>query len=89
MARLRYTVRKRGKLFWQPTAEMRALGFGAKPLGDDGPEAWAEAARLFQTWEKAKADRGKVTDYPAGSFGAYYDRLKGKGALLLHRLRLD
>lgn len=74
--RLRYTVRKRGKLFWQPTAEMRGFGFEAKALGDDGPAAQAEALRLYETWLKAKAERGKVTDYPAGTFGAYFDRFK-------------
>lgn len=75
--KLRYTVKKRGKLFWQPTAEMRALGFEAKPLGADNAESRAEARRLAATWDDAKAKRGKVTDYPAGSFGAYYDRLRG------------
>lgn len=78
--RLRYTVRKRGKLFWQPTPEMRALGFEPKPLGPDGPEAQAEALRLYQAWLKAKADQGKVTGYPPGTFGAYWDRLRGSRA---------
>lgn len=74
--RLRYTVKKRGKLFWQPTAEMRALGFEAKPLGDDTEAARAEAKRLVASWDKAKAEQGKVTSYPAGTFGAYFDRFK-------------
>jgi hypothetical protein len=74
--RLRYTVRKRGKLFWQPTPEMKALGFMPKSLGDDGPAAHAEALKLAAAWDQAKANRGKVTDYPAGSFGAYFDRFK-------------
>lgn len=74
--KLRYTVRKRGNLFWQPTPEMRALGFRPKALGADSPEAQAEALRLYQTWERAKAERGRVTSYPPGSFGAYFDRFK-------------
>lgn len=74
--RLPYTVRKRGKLFWQPTPSMRALGFEPKALGDDGPEAQAEALKFYAAWQKAKADQGKVTDYPAGTFGAYFDRFR-------------
>jgi hypothetical protein len=74
---LRYTVKKRGNLFWQPTPEMRLLGFLPKPLGPDGPEAHAEALRLAAAWDKALAERGKVTDYPPGSFGAFWDRLRG------------
>jgi hypothetical protein len=41
VVRLRYTVKKRGNLFWQPTPEMRALGFEPKPLGPDGAAAQA------------------------------------------------
>ena len=74
--RLRYTVKRRGKLFWQPTPEMRALGFLPKPLGDDGPEAQEAALRLYRGWLKAKQERGIVTRYPTGSFGAFYDRFK-------------
>jgi hypothetical protein len=75
--KLRYTVRKRGKLFWQPTPEMRALGFQPKALGEDGPAAQGEALRLYQAWMKAKGERGKVTTYPPGTFGAYWDRIRG------------
>jgi hypothetical protein len=74
--RLAYTVRKRGKLFWQPTKAMRALGFEAKALGEDGPAAQAEALKLYAAWQRAMSDRGKITDYPAGSFGAFFDRFK-------------
>jgi hypothetical protein len=77
IVRLRYTVKKRGKLFWQPTPEMRAMGFEPKALGPDGPEAHAEALKLAQAWDQARQDRGKVTDYPPGTFGAYWDRLRG------------
>lgn len=75
--KLRYTVNKRGKLFWQPTAEMRALGFSAKALGDDTPESRAQAKALAEAWDRAKKEREKVTAYPPGSFGAYWDRLRG------------
>jgi hypothetical protein len=76
VVRLRYTVRKRGKLFWQPTPEMRALGFEPKPLGPDGPETQAEALRLAGEWDKARFERGIVTRYPPGTFGAYWDRFR-------------
>lgn len=78
--KLRYVVRKRGKLFWQPTPEMRLLGFQSKPLGADTPEARDEARALARKWDEAKSKRGVVTNYPPGSLGAFYDRLKGNGA---------
>lgn len=74
--KLRYTVQKRGKLFWQPTPEMRRMGFEPKALGEAGPESQAEALKLYQAWLKAKAERGKVTTYPAGTFGAFWDRFR-------------
>ena len=74
--RLRYTVKKRGKLFWQPTPEMRARGFEPKPLGEDGPEAQAEALKLAAAWDKARTEQAQVSTYPAGSFGEFYDRFR-------------
>lgn len=78
MVRLRYVVERRGLLFWQPTKEVRDLGFEARPLGAKSPESIAEAERLYQEVVKARAGRGKVTDYPPGTFGAYYDRFTGR-----------
>jgi hypothetical protein len=75
--KLKYVRRKGGKLFWEPNRAMRDLGFMPKPLGDDGPAAHAEALKLYQSWVRASADRGKVTSYPPGTFGAYWDRLRG------------
>jgi hypothetical protein len=74
--KLAYVRRHRGNLFWAPTKAMRAAGFLAKPLGPDGPEAQGEALRLYAAWLKAKAELAKVTEYPAGSLGAYYDRYR-------------
>jgi hypothetical protein len=74
--RLRYTVRKRGNLFWQPTPEMRALGFEPKALGPDGPEAHAAALKLASAWDEARTTKGPISVYPAGSFGEFYDRFK-------------
>lgn len=74
--RLPYVRHKRGKLFWEPTPEMRAKGFRPKPLGDEGPESIAEAQRLYSAWQKALKEASRVTSYPPGSLGAYFDRLK-------------
>lgn len=74
--RLRYVVVKRGNLFWQPTKEMRALGFLPKPLGPDSAESRAEAKALAGRWDEAKANLGKVTSYPPGTFGAFWDRYR-------------
>lgn len=76
--KLHYTVAKRGKLFWQPTKAMKALGFQPIALGDDTPDARARAMKLYADWLKTLAERGKVTDYPPGTFGAYFDRLRGR-----------
>jgi hypothetical protein len=78
MAKLPYVVRKRGNLFWQPTPAMRALGFEPKPLGPAGPEAEAAGLRLYSTWLKAKAEAegGRMSTYPPGTFGEYFDRFR-------------
>lgn len=74
--RLRYTVIKRGKLFWQPTAEMRARGFEAMPLGADTPEARDRARKLAEAWDKTRETRDPITRYPPASFGAFWDHLR-------------
>ena len=79
--RLPYTRRKRGRLFWEPTPAMRALGFEPKPLGPETPESIAEARRLYESWTAANAappDRG--TKWPPGTLGAYFDRMKTTSA---------
>lgn len=75
--RLRYTVKKRGKLFWQPTKEMRDLGFQPLPLGEDGPEARAKARKLAEKWDEARqhGDRRR-SNYPPGTFGAFWERYR-------------
>lgn len=74
--RLRYTVKKRDLLFWSPTPEMRARGFLPKPLGKDGPEAHAEALRLYEAWLKVKGETARPTKYPPGTLGAFWDRFR-------------
>ena len=74
--RLHYVRRKHGNLFWEPTPAMRAKGFRPRPLGPEGAESIAEATKLYEAWKKALAESTKVTTYPPGTLGAYYDRLK-------------
>jgi hypothetical protein len=76
--KLRYVAKKRGNLFWQPTAGMRALGFLALALGPDNADARARAAKLYAEWLTAKGAAPKTTDYPAGTLGEFYDRITGK-----------
>lgn len=78
--KLRYVRSKGGNLFWEPTPAMRALGFQPKPLGPDGPDAWAEAKRLYESWLRTRAGGVKIQEvqYPAGSLGEYYRLFKAK-----------
>lgn len=76
VVRLRYTVRKRGRLFWQPTPEMQALGFTAKALGPECPESIAEARKLADAWDDARSNPAGASRYPAGSFGDFYDSFR-------------
>jgi len=46
-----YLVLKRGKVYWQPTKEMRAAGAKAVACGPDGPAAWARAAAAHDAWK--------------------------------------
>jgi hypothetical protein len=45
-----YTVRRNGRGFWEPKANMRALGFYSVPCGPDGPEARAIAEEWNRRW---------------------------------------
>lgn len=76
VVRLRYVVARRGRLFWQPTAEMQAMGFLPKPLGPDGPESRAEATRLYEAWIKERDNPAPLSKYPEGSFGYFYDHYR-------------
>jgi hypothetical protein len=53
--KVRHYVIKGGKAFWQPTPKMKALGFLAVPLGQDGPDAWALAELWNGRWDKTRA----------------------------------
>jgi hypothetical protein len=52
--KIRHYVVKRSKGFWQPTAKMKAVGFGSVPCGSDGPRAWAIAEEWNRRWDQTR-----------------------------------
>lgn len=78
--KIRYYVIKGGRGYFQPSKSMRRHGFEARCLGADGPEAWAEALRLYEDWlrvqrgELPAAESTKV--WPPGSIGHAFDRFR-------------
>ena len=49
-----YTARRNGRGFWEPKANMRALGFYSVPCGADGPDAWAIAEEWNRRWQAVR-----------------------------------
>lgn len=75
--RLFYVRRKNGNLFWEPTKAMRQHGFRPEPLGVECDASIARARALYAEWDKLLNSGPKITRYPPGSFGAFWDRMKG------------
>lgn len=73
-----YSKVKHGRRYFQPTTELKALGFEARPLGPEGPEARSEAWRLYESWKKAKllgtTSNEKV--YPMRCMGWAFERYR-------------
>lgn len=89
--KIRHYVVRRKKGFWQPTAKMRAQGFGAVPLGVDAPEAWAKAEEWNARWDKTRRGEApppiaadnlspqkieELTIYPIKSIGEAFKRYR-------------
>src|SRR5262245_2080997 len=55
--KLRHYRVKNGNGFWEPTAQMKALGFHHVPCGRDGPDAWAIAFRWEERWQAVRNGR--------------------------------
>lgn len=77
--KIRYYTTKKGRGYWQPTAEMRAMGFEPTPCGPDGPAAWAKAESLNAAWD-ARAEQSLdpepiplIDTWPTGSIGEAFD----------------
>lgn len=71
-------VKKDGRRYFGPTPKMKAMGFEARPLGIEGPEARAEAWHLYEAFRTAKitgtTSAQKV--YPIGSIGFAFERYR-------------
>lgn len=74
-----YTVKK-GRGYFEPVGKIKAMGFEARPLGPDGPNAWAEAMRLNDAYQRAR--RGETVQvaqeriYPLNSVGWAWQRYR-------------
>lgn len=76
--KVRYYSVIKGRGYWQPTREMRALGFRPTPCGPDGALAWAKAEELNAAWDARGAMPEppvvpKFKTWPAGSVGEGFD----------------
>lgn len=72
----KYTVLVGGRLFWQPKPAMRRAGFQSLALGEDTPANRARAQKMVEAWEEFRDHKPRVTSYPPGTFGAFYDRFR-------------
>lgn len=75
---IRHYVVKRGRGFWQPTKAMRAAGFASKPLGVDGPEAWAEAEQWNKRWDRQRKGEPMLDGarWDADTLGDIFERYR-------------
>lgn len=49
-----YSLKTNGHGYWQPSAELRKLGFTSVDCGFDGPDAWARAEELNSAAREAR-----------------------------------
>ena len=71
-------IRADNRRYFEPTPELKAMGFEARPLGPEGPEARAEAWRLYESWKKAQ-QLGTTSNekiYPIRSMGWAFERYR-------------
>ncbi len=81
--KIRYYRVKSGRGYWQPTPEMQQAGFAPRALGRDGPEAWAEAHRLYEDWQRHRHGLPAAQErpsWPQGSIGHAFDRYRRTAA---------
>lgn len=70
---------KHGRGYFQPTPAMQKRGFEPRGLGKDGPEAWAQAHRLYEDWQRQRHGLPAVHErrsWPPGSIGHAFDRYR-------------
>jgi len=81
--KIHYYRRKHGRGYFEPTPAMQKQGFLPRSLGVDGPEAWAEANRLYEDWQRARSGAPAAQEkarWPAGSIGHAFDRYRRTAA---------
>lgn len=77
--KIRYYSIRKGRGYWQPTAEMRRHGFRPVACGPDGPAAWAVAERLNAAWDSRENPEAQtlpfpvVETWPKGSVGEAFN----------------
>lgn len=77
--KIRYYRVKHGRGYFEPTPTMQRAGFEPRSLGKDGPEAWVEAHRLYEDWQRVRKGLPAVHDrkvWPEGSIGYAFDRYR-------------
>ena len=77
--RIRYYHVKKGRGFWEPTPEMRALGMEPRACGPDGPQAWAAAEAMNAEWDRVRSQRHRaehVKPAPRGSLEEAFRRYR-------------
>ena len=72
------TVKADDRRYFQPTPKMKALGFEARALGPDGPEARIEALRLYEAFRKARITGTTSLEkvYPLRTIGYAWERYR-------------
>jgi hypothetical protein len=81
--RPRYYVIKRGRGYWQPTAQMRVRGCPSVPCGVDGPEARAIAEEWNAGWDimRRGAKASDTTIAAAGFAPEEFEEVRADAAL--------
>lgn len=81
--KIRYYCVRKGRGYWQPTREMRALGFRPLACGPDGPSAWAKAEEMNAAWDRRAEQQvveipaREASSWPPGSIGEAFEVYRG------------
>lgn len=71
---------KGGRAYFEPAGKIKAMGFQARPLGEDGVTAWAEALRLNDDYQRQLRGEAPTVSaekvYPINSVGWAWQRYR-------------